>query len=216
MVDNVAFTPGTGATGAADDIGGVYYPRVKLSLGADGSAVDAVAGAGAVSTAVQRVTLASDDPAVTKLTNGVGLTASASFTPAAASHVANDCNGAAGTFAFVAPTGSVFCITDAELEIDGATAEATAWRLYLYNVTPPSAYADDAAWDIASGDRASFLGYIDLGTAVDLGSTQWVETHGINKVVKLSGTSVFGYLTNLTTLTPAAVAHTVKLYGTPI
>ena len=204
MVDNVAFTPGTGATGAADDIGGVYYPRVKLSLGADGSAVDAVAGAGAVSTAVQRVTLASDDPAVTKLTNGVGLTASASFTPAAASHVANDCNGAAGTFAFVAPTGSVFCITDAELEIDGATAEATAWRLYLYNVTPPS------------GDRASFLGYIDLGTAVDLGSTQWVETHGINKVVKLSGTSVFGYLTNLTTLTPAAVAHTVKLYGTPI
>lgn len=216
MADNVDFTPGTGATGAADDIGGVYYPRVKLSLGADGTAVDALAGAGAVGTGVQRVTLASDDPAVTKLTNGVGVTASATFTPAAASHVANDCNGAAAEFAFVAPTACTFMITDAEFMIYGATAEATAWRLYLYNVTPPSAYADDTAWDLLTGDRASYLGYIDLGTAVDLGGTQWVENHGVNKTVKLSGTSVFGYLTNLTTLTPAAIAHTVKLYGTPL
>jgi len=67
MADNVDFTPGTGATGAADDIGGVFYPRVKISLGADGAAVDAVAGAGTVGTGVQRVTLASDDPGVAHL-----------------------------------------------------------------------------------------------------------------------------------------------------
>lgn len=67
MADNVAFTPGTGATGAADDIAGVYYPRVKLSLGPDGTANDAEAGAGAVDTGTMRVTLASDDPAVTAL-----------------------------------------------------------------------------------------------------------------------------------------------------
>lgn len=41
MADNVAITPGTGATIAADDIGGVLHQRVKLSLGADGSAADA-------------------------------------------------------------------------------------------------------------------------------------------------------------------------------
>lgn len=40
MADNFAFTPGSGATGAADDIGGVLYPRVKLAQGADGSATD--------------------------------------------------------------------------------------------------------------------------------------------------------------------------------
>ncbi len=28
MADNYAFTPGSGATGAADDVGGVLYPRV--------------------------------------------------------------------------------------------------------------------------------------------------------------------------------------------
>ncbi len=67
MADNTVFTPGTGVTFADDDIGGVKYKRCKLSLGADGTAVDAVAGAGAVGTGVQRVTLASDDPAVTAL-----------------------------------------------------------------------------------------------------------------------------------------------------
>lgn len=67
MADNIEITAGTGTTVAADDISSVWYQRVKLSLGADGSAVDAVAGAGAVSSAVQRVTLASDDPAVVAL-----------------------------------------------------------------------------------------------------------------------------------------------------
>jgi hypothetical protein len=40
MSDNFDFTPGSGATGAADDVGGVLYPRVKIAQGADGSATD--------------------------------------------------------------------------------------------------------------------------------------------------------------------------------
>jgi hypothetical protein len=40
MADNIAVTPGTGATVAADDISGVLYQRVKVSIGADGSASD--------------------------------------------------------------------------------------------------------------------------------------------------------------------------------
>jgi len=67
MVDNVAITAGTGTTVAADDIGGVFYQRVKIALGADGVANDASAGAGAVGTGTQRVTLASDDPGVSHL-----------------------------------------------------------------------------------------------------------------------------------------------------
>ena len=38
MADNVGYTPGSGATIAADDIGGVLYQRVKLIHGADGIA----------------------------------------------------------------------------------------------------------------------------------------------------------------------------------
>ena len=38
MADNVAYTPGAGATIAADDIGGVLYQRVKVTHGVDGVA----------------------------------------------------------------------------------------------------------------------------------------------------------------------------------
>jgi len=40
MADNVGYTPGTGATVAADDIGGVLHQRIKVGIGADGTAVD--------------------------------------------------------------------------------------------------------------------------------------------------------------------------------
>jgi hypothetical protein len=161
--------------------------------------------------AAGRVTLASDDPVVRP-----GLSASATFTPAAASHVANDCNGAAGTISLGAISASRIVITSATLEIDGATVESTAWRLMLYNVTPPSAIADDGAWTYADADRSAFLGIVELGTAVDHGPNQWIEQHGLNKQVKLAGTSVFAYLVNLTTLTPQNVAHIVTLHAVQI
>jgi hypothetical protein len=40
MADNVGYTPGAGATVAADDIGGILYQRVKPVVGDDGSATD--------------------------------------------------------------------------------------------------------------------------------------------------------------------------------
>jgi hypothetical protein len=36
VADNVGYTPGVGATVAADDIGGVLFQRLKLALGGDG------------------------------------------------------------------------------------------------------------------------------------------------------------------------------------
>ena len=38
MADNVGYTPGVGATIAADDIGGILYQKVKMIHGADGIA----------------------------------------------------------------------------------------------------------------------------------------------------------------------------------
>lgn len=40
MADNVGYTPGSGALVAADDIAGVLHQRVKIGVGADGTAVD--------------------------------------------------------------------------------------------------------------------------------------------------------------------------------
>lgn len=143
--------------------------------------------------------------------SGQAFKSSASFTPAAASHLAGDVNGGAQEFTLVGPSGGHILINNATFMIAGSGLESTAWRLYLYDATPPSALADDAVFDVPAGDRGNFLGYIDLGTGADLGSTQWAESLGVSKQLKLSTTSLFGYLVNLTTLTPAAVAHTVVL-----
>jgi hypothetical protein len=83
--------------------------------------------------------------------------------------------------------------------------------LYLYSVTPPSAIADNGAWDLPSGDRASFLGSIAIPTMVDLGSTLYVEVNNIGKQVKLSGTHLFGYLVTVAGFTPAANSEVYKL-----
>jgi hypothetical protein len=40
MADNIGYTPGSGATIAADDVGGVLYQRVKIAVGEENSAAD--------------------------------------------------------------------------------------------------------------------------------------------------------------------------------
>jgi hypothetical protein len=69
MANNLTLSAGTadGAVIATDDIGGVHYPYTKIGIGADDTFTILVGGAGAVAAGVQRVTLASDDPAVTDL-----------------------------------------------------------------------------------------------------------------------------------------------------
>ncbi len=184
----------------------------KLTVNSDGS-INTTAAAGFA--VIGKVGIDQTTPGTTDSVSikTQAYSAAVAFTPAANSHTAGDANGAIGEFTSMGPSAGRIMITSASLLIASATAEATAWRLYLFNVTPPSALADDGAFVLPSGDHASFLGQVDIGTAVDLVDSQWVETHGINKQLKLAGTSLFAYLVNLTTLTPAAVAHTVTLHA---
>lgn len=75
MADNVVLNAGVGGdTVAADDVGGAKYQRVKLSLGADGTAADAPVGGG-VESGTLRVTIASDSTGVLSVDdNGGALT----------------------------------------------------------------------------------------------------------------------------------------------
>jgi hypothetical protein len=140
--------------------------------------------------------------------------ATATFTPAASSHATPAVVGGAQEFkGMTTGTGGGVQIISASLLINNATIETTAWRVYLYNVTPPSAIADAATFDLPAGDQASFLGYVDIAQVVDLGSSLYVQSDNLNKAIRpAGGRSVFGYLVNQTTLTPGAVAHIVTLY----
>jgi len=149
-----------------------------------------------------------------------GASKTATFTPAAAAYGANDVMGVAQEFAGLGPIlGGVIMITGAQLEVDhtAVISGETSYRLHLYNVTPPSAHADQDTWDLPSGDRASYLGSIDLGTPADLGSTLWIETQGINKQIRVlssaNGGSVWGELVTVGAFTATAVARKVTLHS---
>lgn len=159
---------------------------------------------------------------------GAGYTSTASFARPSDTngYTAGDIEGpstsstAALEFDNIGPSaGGDIIITSASLEIDITSVPSgmTSYRLYLYNVTPPSALGDNAAWDLPSGDRASFTGqYIDLGTPVDLGSTLLVKTDGINAQVTVpTGGKLFGYLVTNGAYTPAsATTRKITLHGT--
>ena len=113
------------------------------------------------------------------------------------------------TFANIGPASGFIEISDADLRIDISAIPAgmTSFRLHLYNVTPPSAIFDNVAWDLPAGDRASYLGYIDLGTPVVAGSsTLFAQTNGlaVKRLAMGATTSLFGYLVTNGGYTPAA------------
>lgn len=120
-------------------------------------------------------------------------------------YTAGDVVGGAIDLGVMGPTGGQILINGGSLEIDVAAVPAgmTYFRLALYSVTPPSAIADNAAFDIPAGDRASFLGFYSLQSPVDEGSTLWIEV-STQKQVKLAGTHLFAYLITAGGYTPAA------------
>lgn len=133
-------------------------------------------------------------------------------------YTAGDVVGGVVTFSDIGAAGSEIMITDALLRVDVSSVPSgmAGIRAHLYSATPPSALVDNAAWDLPSGDRSVYLGYIDIGTPVDLGSTLWVERQGVNKRVKLaaSSTSLYGYLQTIGAFTPTAQAvKSVTLYS---
>lgn len=103
----------------------------------------------------------------------------------------------------------------AELRIDATAVPSgmSFFTLHLYSATPPSALADNAAFDLPSGDRSVYLGSVVIGTPVDLGSTLYVRADNLNVDVELTGTALYGYLVSSAAWTPAAqTVFTVTLH----
>lgn len=123
---------------------------------------------------------------------------------------------AALSFAGVGPAdGGDVLIRGVSLRIDATAliASEAGYRLHFYNVTPPSALADNTTWDMPSGDRSAYLGYLDTGTIVDLGSTLWVESNGLAKPVKLLSGTLYAYLATVAGHTPTAQrVYTVNVH----
>jgi hypothetical protein len=103
---------------------------------------------------------------------------------------------------------------DLQGQIGAIPSGMTTFRLHLYNVTPPSALADNAAFDLSSGDRAAYLGYISITAMVDLGSTIYSQVDSLNRPFALSGSAnLFAYLETVGAFTPASNSEVYLLRG---
>lgn len=156
----------------------------------------------------------------TLVTTGAGPAVSLTRTNDTNAYTAGDvigtATGSTAALTFAVKPGQ-FMITGVSIEVDisAVVSGMTNFNLELYNVTPPSALGDNAAWDLPSGDRASYLGVVNLGTPVDVGSTLYVYTAQVNQQVLVpAGGNLFAYLTTAGAWTPAAnTVFVVTVYG---
>lgn len=145
-------------------------------------------------------------------------TRSAVFTPAAAAYDAGDVIEGAKEFAHIGPIGGTIRVLESGLLVahTAVISGETSYRLHLYNGLPSSALADRDTWDLPAGDRSAYLGYLDLGTPVDIGSSIYVQTIDQNKHFRLLSGSVWAYLVTNGAFTATAAARTATLHTIPI
>jgi hypothetical protein len=86
-----------------------------------------------------------------------------------------------------------------------------AFRLHLYSASP-TAIADNAAFDLVSGERATYMGFIDLPTPADFGSSLYTQTDYSGRLIKLgaASTTLFAELETRGAYTPVS-ASTVSV-----
>ena len=152
------------------------------------------------------------------ITQTQGAVAVTSFTCGTTPYVANAVVGAGGgggglLFAGIAAGAASVKIISATLDLyrSNVISGETTYRLYLYNVMPPSALADAAAFDLPAGDRAAFLGFIDFPVIADLGSTLHIELNNINKMVRTASANIYGYLVTVGPFSPTATSYKLTL-----
>ncbi len=189
------------AAGAAGTVS-AKLRRVTSDLGTLKGAVGAQATAAALAVSPATDTAAFRTTSVGRKVR-TAVTRPANQTP----YTGNDVVGGAIDLGVLGPATGHVMITSIDLihEVTALPAGMTSFRLYLYDATPPSAAADNAAFDLAAGDLANFIGYVDFGVINDLGSNLFVEADNVNKhVVCGAAGHLFAYLVTTGGWTPGA------------
>ena len=206
MADNVTI-PATGSGTATpviatDDVSGVHYQIVKVTIGAlDAAGNLIVGGAGAVTAGVQRVTLASDDPAVTSLailddwdstdacktvspqvTVTTDLTRPANATVYAANDAMTDTSAPSGGLTFTGcarTSGGSGIITDLVVSTGDDPATPLTGELFIFDTAPGTTPADNAAFAVADADIKTLVAIIPFAL-VDVGNNDACHVQNLN------------------------------------
>lgn len=86
-----------------------------------------------------------------------------------------------GAYQLSVPAGNIL-LTSCGLQINVTAVPSgmTSFRRHFYNITPPSAIADNAAWTLHADDLAYYLGYVDVGSPADGGSALYSQVDQVN------------------------------------
>jgi hypothetical protein len=138
----------------------------------------------------------------------VTITRPSNTTAYTAGDVIGDTGGSAIiTLPSIGPSGGYVLVQSVRLLIGNTSVPSGmgAFRLHLYTASP-TAIADNAAFDLVSGEVANYAGYIDLPTPQDLGSTLFTQADYCGTAVKLASasTSLFAELETRGAYTPAS------------
>jgi hypothetical protein len=111
------------------------------------------------------------------------------------------------------PSGGFVIVQSASLIFSDSSVPSGmgAFRVHFYSASP-TAIADNAAFDLVSGERATYMGYIELPTPQDLGSTIYTQVDYPGRLLKLAAasTSIFAEIETRGAYTPVS-ASTVEL-----
>lgn len=144
----------------------------------------------------------------------VTITRPANTTAYAAGDVVGDTGGSAIlTLSNIGPSGGSVLVQSVELIFsDSAVISGmAAFRLHFYQASP-TAIADNAAFDLVSGDRASYRGFVDISAPQDLGSSLFAQADYPGRLIKLASasTTLYAELETRGAYTPAS-ASTIEV-----
>lgn len=144
----------------------------------------------------------------------VTITRPSNTTPYTAGDVVGDTAGSAIiSLTSAGPSGGFVILQSVSLVFSDTSVPSGmgAFRLHLYSASP-TAIADNAAFDLLSADRANYMGYVDIPTPQDFGSSLYAQVDYPGRLIKLAtaSTTLFAELETRGAYTPAS-ASTVQV-----
>lgn len=126
----------------------------------------------------------------------VTVTRPSNTTAYTAGDVVGDTGGSAIiTLSNIGPSGGYVIIQSAALVFSDSVVPSgmAAFRLHFYNASP-TAIADNAVFDLLSGERTTYMGYVELPTPQDFGSSLYTQVDYPGRLIKLASASTTLYV----------------------
>lgn len=209
MADNIAVTPGTGATVRADEVGSALLQVIKIGLGADG-AEDLLLDSGQQTSANSLpVVLPSDQVVdVVGLSTRVGVVLTTTTDALTAGEVVADTQEIANVMRENAGTGLLHSLSVVDKDDQGA-----ALTLFFLN-SSASLGTENSTPSIGDSDAETILGWVDVSAAdyKDLGGVRVASVKNVGLGLQSGAATTSIYVAVTTSGTPTYATSGLELY----